>query len=87
MFGWPMPHPHRQCETGTRQHGNGGVESQLYDHCGAVDGVVTKKAVEVGQIVQQGQGLMMTVPLNDVWVTANFKETQLRDVRPGQRPR
>jgi membrane fusion protein (multidrug efflux system) len=50
-----------------------------------MDGVVTKKAVEVGQIVQQGQGLMMIVPLNDVWVTANFKETQLRDVRPGQK--
>jgi membrane fusion protein, multidrug efflux system len=50
-----------------------------------LDGVVTKKAVEVGQIVQPGQGLLMIVPLDDVWVTANFKETQLRDVRPGQR--
>jgi membrane fusion protein, multidrug efflux system len=49
-----------------------------------MDGVVTKKSVEVGQIVQQGQGLMMIVPLNDVWVTANFKETQLRGVLPGQ---
>jgi membrane fusion protein (multidrug efflux system) len=50
-----------------------------------MDGVVTKKSVEVGQIVQQGQGLLMIVPLNDVWVTANFKETQLREVRAGQR--
>lgn len=49
------------------------------------DGVVTKKAVEVGQIIQQGQGLMVIVPLNDVWVTANFKETQLRDVHAGQK--
>jgi membrane fusion protein, multidrug efflux system len=49
------------------------------------DGVVTKKSVEVGQIVQQGQGLLMLVPLQDVWVTANFKETQLADVRPGQK--
>jgi membrane fusion protein (multidrug efflux system) len=49
------------------------------------DGVVTRKSVEVGQIVQQGQSLMMIVPLNDVWVTANFKETQLRAVRPGQK--
>jgi membrane fusion protein, multidrug efflux system len=49
------------------------------------DGVVTKKSVEVGQIVQQGQGLLMLIPLNDVWITANFKETQLADVRPGQR--
>jgi membrane fusion protein (multidrug efflux system) len=50
-----------------------------------MDGVVTKKSVELGQIVQQGQGLMMIVPLNDVWVTANFKETQLRGVVPGQK--
>jgi membrane fusion protein (multidrug efflux system) len=50
-----------------------------------LDGVVTRKSVEVGQIVQPGQGLMMIVPLEDVWVTANFKETQLGDVRPGQK--
>jgi membrane fusion protein (multidrug efflux system) len=50
-----------------------------------VNGVVTKKTVEVGQIVQQGQGLLTLVPLQDVWVTANFKETQLRDVRIGQK--
>jgi membrane fusion protein, multidrug efflux system len=50
-----------------------------------MDGMVTKKSVEVGQVVQQGQGLLMLVPLKDVWVTANFKETQLADVRNGQR--
>jgi len=50
-----------------------------------VDGVVTHKQVEDGQIVQQGQGLMVIVPLEDVWVTANFKETQLRKMRPGQK--
>jgi membrane fusion protein (multidrug efflux system) len=50
-----------------------------------IDGVVTNKNVEPGQIVQPGQGLMTIVPLNDVWVIANFKETQLADVRPGQR--
>src|SRR5246127_639233 len=50
-----------------------------------VDGVVTHKQVEIGQIVQQGQGLMVIVPLQDVWVTANFKETQLRSMKPGQR--
>jgi membrane fusion protein, multidrug efflux system len=47
-------------------------------------GEVTKKTVEVGQIVQPGQALMTIVPLQKVWVTANFKETQLADVRPGQ---
>jgi membrane fusion protein, multidrug efflux system len=50
-----------------------------------MDGVITKKSAELGQMVQAGMGLMMIVPLNDVWVTANFKETQLRDVRVGQR--
>ncbi len=50
-----------------------------------VSGVVTHKSVEVGQIVQPGQQLLVVVPLQDIWVTANFKETQLAKVRPGQR--
>ena len=50
-----------------------------------VDGVVTKKTAELGQIVQPGQGMMVLVPLNAVWVTANFKETQLRAVHAGQK--
>ncbi|HTQ58964.1 MAG TPA: HlyD family secretion protein [Candidatus Solibacter sp.] len=50
-----------------------------------VDGVATHKQVEPGQIVQAGQGLMVVVPLQDVWVTANFKETQLRKMKPGQK--
>jgi len=50
-----------------------------------VDGVATHKQVEPGQIVQAGQGLLVVVPLQSVWVTANFKETQLRNMRPGQK--
>lgn len=50
-----------------------------------VEGEVTNKSVEPGQIVQPGQGLMTIVPLQSVWVTANFKETQLANVHPGQR--
>jgi membrane fusion protein (multidrug efflux system) len=50
-----------------------------------IDGVATHKQVEIGQIVQQGQGLMVIVPLQDVWVTANFKETQLRKMKAGQK--
>ena len=50
-----------------------------------VDGVVTHKQVEPGQIVQQGQGLLVIVPLQNVWVTANFKETQLRKMKAGQK--
>jgi len=48
------------------------------------DGVVTKKSAEPGEIVQPGQSLMAIIPLKDVWVTANFKETQLAKIRPGQ---
>jgi membrane fusion protein (multidrug efflux system) len=50
-----------------------------------VDSVVTKKSVEVGQIVQPGQSLLVLIPLQDIWVTANFKETQLAKVRQGQK--
>ena len=50
-----------------------------------VNGVATHKQVEPGQIVQPGQGLLVVVPLQDVWVTANFKETQLKKMRPGQK--
>jgi membrane fusion protein (multidrug efflux system) len=50
-----------------------------------VEGVATHKQVEPGQIVQPGQGLLVVVPLRDVWVTANFKETQLRKMKPGQK--
>ena len=48
-----------------------------------MDGVVARKSVEVGQMVQPGQPLMTVVPLGDVWVTANLNETQTRDLRPG----
>ncbi|MGB9336560.1 MAG: HlyD family secretion protein [Candidatus Acidiferrales bacterium] len=48
-----------------------------------VAGVVSKN-VEVGNNVQPGQQLLSVVPLDDVWVTANFKETQLKYMRPGQ---
>ncbi len=49
------------------------------------DGVVTNKTVQIGQIVSPGQGLMVIVPLAHIWVTANYKETQLANVRPGDR--
>ena len=49
-----------------------------------VSGVVSNRTVEVGQNVQPGQELMKVIPLDDIWVTANFKETQLRRMRAGQ---
>ena len=48
-------------------------------------GIVSRKSVEVGQVVQAGQPLMAIASLADVWVTANFKETQLRSMKAGQR--
>jgi membrane fusion protein, multidrug efflux system len=49
-----------------------------------VTGILGKRTVEVGQNVGIGQELVEVVPLDDVWVTANFKETQLAYMRPGQ---
>jgi len=48
-----------------------------------VAGIVSKKTVETGQVVQSGQPLMAIIPQEDIWVTANFKETQLADMHPG----
>jgi membrane fusion protein (multidrug efflux system) len=50
-----------------------------------VTGIIGKRNVEVGQNVGVGQELVDVVPLDDLWVTANFKETQLEHMRPGQR--
>ena len=49
-----------------------------------VNGIVSNRTVEVGQNVQIGQELMKIINLDDIWVTANFKESQLRLMRPGQ---
>jgi membrane fusion protein (multidrug efflux system) len=49
-----------------------------------VRGLVTNRTVEVGQNVQPGQELMRIINLDDIWVTANFKETQLRSMRVHQ---
>ena len=49
-----------------------------------VSGVVGRKTVEIGHRVQPGQSLLVIVPVGDIWITANFKETQLKRMRPGQ---
>jgi membrane fusion protein (multidrug efflux system) len=49
-----------------------------------VAGVVSDRTVEVGQNVVPGQELMKVIPLDDIWITANFKETQLRNIRVSQ---
>jgi membrane fusion protein, multidrug efflux system len=52
-----------------------------------ITGQITQKSVDLGQYVSEGQLLLTIVPLNQVYVTANFKETQLANVAPGQRVR
>jgi membrane fusion protein (multidrug efflux system) len=50
-----------------------------------VAGIIGKKSVEVGQRVQPGEQLFIITQTGDTWITANFKETQLRRIHPGQR--
>lgn len=56
-----------------------------YTHIVAPVSGVVMKSVEVGMNVQPGQQLLTVVPLDDIWITANFKETQLKYMRAGQR--
>jgi membrane fusion protein, multidrug efflux system len=49
-----------------------------------VDGMITERSVQVGNIVAPGTTLMTVVPLNDVYITANYREVDLAHVRPGQ---
>jgi membrane fusion protein (multidrug efflux system) len=49
------------------------------------DGYIAKRSVEVGNQIQPGQSLMAVVTLDDIWITANYKETQLERVKPGQK--
>ncbi len=56
-----------------------------YTHVTApITGIVSRKSVEVGANLSTGQSLMTIVPLEDLWVTANFKETQLKAMKVGQ---
>lgn len=50
-----------------------------------IDGIVSQKKVELGQYVQIGQPLLALVPLHNVWVTADYKENQLKNMRQGQK--
>lgn len=49
------------------------------------DGFITKKTVEAGNQIREGLPLMAIVALDDIWITANYKETQLEKIRPGQK--
>lgn len=49
-----------------------------------VSGYISKRSAQVGQVIAPGTFLMTVVPLNDLWIDANFKEKQLRKIKPGQ---
>jgi len=60
------------------------LDLRYCDVVAEIDGVVTRRNVNPGNNVQVGQNLMALRSLNEIWVDANFKETQLRDLRIGQ---
>jgi membrane fusion protein (multidrug efflux system) len=71
-----------------RQRESALAEAKLFrqytDVVAPVDGYVTRKTVEEGQVVSPGQPLLAVADLSDVWVVANYKETQIENIRPGQ---
>jgi membrane fusion protein (multidrug efflux system) len=50
-----------------------------------MSGIINRRSLELGQTVQAGQALLAIVPLDNLWITANYKETQLNGMHPGQR--
>jgi membrane fusion protein (multidrug efflux system) len=77
-----------QQQAQVRQRESALAEATLYHRYTAVlspaDGYVTRKSVEVGQVVSPGQSLLAVAALDNVWVLANFKETDIERIRPGQ---
>jgi len=71
-------------ETARRDLEQADLELSYCDITADIDGVVTRRNVNPGNFVQVGQNLMAVRSLNEIWVDANFKETQLRDLRIGQ---
>ncbi len=75
---------HVQIE-GQKGHLESALLQMSYTHITAPEsGVISKKNVEVGQLIQKGQPLMAVTNVNNVWITANFKETELDHIRVGQ---
>jgi membrane fusion protein (multidrug efflux system) len=71
-------------ETAERDLAQAELDLRYTDIIANIDGVVTRRNVNPGNYVQVGQNLMAIRSLNEIWVDANFKETQLRDLRIGQ---
>jgi membrane fusion protein (multidrug efflux system) len=77
-----------QQEAQLRQRESALAEAKLFRRYTAVlspaDGYVTRKSVEAGQVVSPGQSLLAVAALDNVWVVANYKETDIERIRPGQ---
>jgi membrane fusion protein, multidrug efflux system len=71
-------------ETARRDLAQADLDLSYCDITADIDGVVTRRNVNPGNFVQVGENLMAVRSLNEIWVDANFKETQLRDLRIGQ---
>ena len=71
-------------ETAKRDLAQAELDLRYTDIIAEIDGVITRRNVNPGNFVQVGQNLMAIRSLNEIWVDANFKETQLRDLRIGQ---
>jgi membrane fusion protein (multidrug efflux system) len=71
-------------ETAQRELAQAKLDLRYCDIIAEIDGVVTRRNVNPGNYVQIGQNLMAIRSLKDIWVDANFKETELRDLRIGQ---
>jgi Multidrug resistance efflux pump len=78
----------RQQEAQVQQRESALAEAKLFHRyttvLSPVDGYVTRKAVEAGQVVSPGQSLLAVAALDNVWVMANFKETDIERIHPGQ---
>ena len=75
---------HAQAEVAKAQRDQAALEHSYTKIYAPVDGTVSRKTVEVGQMTALGQGIAELVPSTPPWVTANFKETQLTHMKPGQ---
>jgi membrane fusion protein, multidrug efflux system len=71
-------------EAASRDLAQAELDLRYTDIIAEIDGVVTRRNVNPGNFVQVGQNLMAVRSLNEIWVDANFKETQLRDLSIGQ---
>jgi membrane fusion protein, multidrug efflux system len=80
----PVKQAEAKLESAKRDLAQAELNLRYCDIVADIDGVVTRRDVNPGDYVQVGQNLMAIRSLNEIWVDANFKETQLRDLRIGQ---